>query len=29
MSVITEGVTVTIDYDSRDGVNQIMDMLIQ
>ena len=29
MSVIAEGITVIIAYDSRDGVNQITDMLIQ
>jgi hypothetical protein len=29
MSVIAEGITVTIDYEARDGVNQIMDMFIQ
>ena len=29
MSVIAEGITVIIAYDSRDGVNQITDMLIE
>ncbi|MBO6718988.1 MAG: DUF1344 domain-containing protein [Rhizobiaceae bacterium] len=28
MSVLSEGVVVIIAYDSRDGVNQITDMLI-
>ena len=29
MSVLAEGVSVIIAYDSRDGVNQITDMLLQ
>lgn len=29
MSAISEGITVIIAYDARDGVNQITDLLIQ